>query len=147
VLDAVASSRPTWFVGENVSGIINLELDNCIADLENLGYAAQPIIIPACAVGARHRRDRVWIIAYRDRRQQKQPAEKIQTGRNSANDGVDANSKITRQQRGDATRHPCADGQLGEIRQAFLLVCCNLFSELFFYSFLFSIILLVFNLL
>lgn len=34
-------------------------------DLEREGYSVQPILIPACAVGAPHRRDRVWFIAKR----------------------------------------------------------------------------------
>ncbi len=36
------------------------------SDLEHLGYSVQPIIIPACATGAPHRRDRIWFIAYTD---------------------------------------------------------------------------------
>ena len=36
------------------------------ADLESEGYTVQPFIIPACAIRAPHRRDRVWIIAYRN---------------------------------------------------------------------------------
>lgn len=39
-------------------------IDRVCADLEAIGYAVQPILIPACAVGAPHRRDRVFIIAY-----------------------------------------------------------------------------------
>ncbi|MGJ1329381.1 DNA cytosine methyltransferase [Sphingobacterium multivorum] len=35
------------------------------SDLEHLGYSVQTIIIPACAVGAPHRRDRIWFIANR----------------------------------------------------------------------------------
>jgi DNA (cytosine-5)-methyltransferase 1 len=35
-------------------------------DLESQGYEVQPILLPACAVGAPHRRDRVWFIAYSD---------------------------------------------------------------------------------
>ena len=34
-------------------------------DLEQEGYSVQPIVIPACAVGAPHRRDRIFFIAYR----------------------------------------------------------------------------------
>ena len=34
-------------------------------DLEGHGYAVQPVLIPACAVGAPHRRDRVFIIGRR----------------------------------------------------------------------------------
>lgn len=58
--------KPRWIVGENVTGIVKMELDNCISDLESEGYISQAIIIPACAVDARHRRDRVWIIAHFD---------------------------------------------------------------------------------
>ncbi len=32
-------------------------------DLRKLGYDVETVIVPACAVGARHRRDRVWIVA------------------------------------------------------------------------------------
>jgi site-specific DNA-cytosine methylase len=35
------------------------------ADLERAGYEVQPFIIPACAVDAPHRRDRIWIVAHR----------------------------------------------------------------------------------
>lgn len=33
-------------------------------DLESLGYSIQPFVIPACAVGAPHRRDRIWFVAH-----------------------------------------------------------------------------------
>ncbi len=59
----IALARPTWIIGENVAGLIALALDDVLADLEALGYAARALVIPACAVGAHHRRDRVWIIA------------------------------------------------------------------------------------
>lgn len=39
-------------------------IERVCTDLEELGYAVQPILIPACAVGAPHRRDRVFIIAH-----------------------------------------------------------------------------------
>jgi DNA (cytosine-5)-methyltransferase 1 len=58
-----ALTRPDWFVGENVTGIITLALDDVLADLESIGYAARPFVIPAVAVDAKHRRDRVWIVA------------------------------------------------------------------------------------
>lgn len=56
--------QPTWVVGENVANFINLALTRTKADLESEGYTVQPFIIPACAIGAPHRRDRVWIIAH-----------------------------------------------------------------------------------
>lgn len=64
MLEVISAIRPTWVVGENVAGIVSMALDDVCADLENQGYEVQPVIIPACAVGATHRRDRVWILAY-----------------------------------------------------------------------------------
>lgn len=60
----IEDARPRWVLGENVPGIIGVELDNVLSDLERLGYTAWPLVIPACAVDARHRRDRVWIVAH-----------------------------------------------------------------------------------
>ena len=94
VFRVINEVRPTWFIGENVGGITTMVLpgeevkvgsyeDICgdsytmyekrqryvieqiRIDLESIGYQVQPIIIPACAVGAPHRRDRVWFIANR----------------------------------------------------------------------------------
>lgn len=64
VLRVVRTICPTWVVGENVPGIISMELDAVLADLEAIGYTCQSFTIPACAVGAIHRRERVWIIAH-----------------------------------------------------------------------------------
>ena len=95
VLRVISEVRPTWFIGENVSGIITMVLpgeetkvgsytDVCgesytmcekrqryvieqiRIDLASIGYSVQPVVIPACAVGAPHRRDRVWFLARRD---------------------------------------------------------------------------------
>lgn len=92
VLRVINEVRPTWFVGENVGGILSMVLtgeetkvgsytDICgenytfyekrqrfvieqiRIDLASIGYSVQPVVIPACAVGAPHRRDRVWFIA------------------------------------------------------------------------------------
>jgi DNA (cytosine-5)-methyltransferase 1 len=61
--------HPTWVIAENVRGLVTLKngvvLEQVCADLENEGYEVQPIIIPAVAVNAPHRRDRVWFIAHR----------------------------------------------------------------------------------
>ena len=62
----ISEARPRWVVAENVTGIIGLALDDCLSDLESAGYSTETFIIPACAVGAPHRRDRVWIIAHND---------------------------------------------------------------------------------
>ncbi len=91
MLRIIRETQPTWVVGENVAGIIGMVqpidgipvegedapggdeegtshsagiLRGIIADLENLNYATDTLVIPACAVGAPHRRDRVWIVAH-----------------------------------------------------------------------------------
>lgn len=64
LLRVIALERPTWIVAENVPGIVGLALDQVLADLESAGYSSRALIIPACAVDAPHRRDRVWIMAH-----------------------------------------------------------------------------------
>lgn len=90
MLKVIAEVKPTWVIGENVFGIASMavgqseadvesETDNAdgdngesgadgvlwtvINDLEQIGYAVQTFVIPACGVNAPHKRDRVWIIA------------------------------------------------------------------------------------
>jgi len=71
MLRVIGDCQPRWVVGENVRGLVSwsngLVLEACYSDLENLGYSVQSFIIPACATGAPHRRDRVWIVANRER--------------------------------------------------------------------------------
>ena len=62
MLRIISEIRPDWVVGENVSGFVRLALDNCLAGLESQGYETETFVLPACAVGAPHRRDRVWIV-------------------------------------------------------------------------------------
>ena len=93
MLRVVEEIKPTWVVGENVAGIITMVqpgeitkvegqaslfeedysmleyeqdfvIETICGDLERIGYQVQPIVIPACGVGAPHRRDRVWFIAH-----------------------------------------------------------------------------------
>lgn len=56
--------RPTWIIGENVAGIVRMELENILFELEACGYATRTFLVPACAVGARHRRYRVAIVGH-----------------------------------------------------------------------------------
>lgn len=55
--------KPRWIVRENVVGNITLGLDSVLADLDDNGYTWQTFVIPACAVGAYHRRNRVFVVA------------------------------------------------------------------------------------
>lgn len=95
MLRVIREIRPTWVVGENVAGILTMVqpgaevevggqaslfgedyrkrvlhrqeyvIETICRDLEREGYASEPLLIPACAVGAPHRRDRIWFIAHR----------------------------------------------------------------------------------
>ena len=95
MLRAIQEIRPTWVIGENVAGILTMVqpgeetemgsqtslfgednrkrillqqeyvVETICKDLEREGYSVQPMLIPACAVGAPHRRDRVWFVAHR----------------------------------------------------------------------------------
>ena len=93
MLRVINEVRPRWVVGENVGGIVSMVqpgsetpvesqaslfetddektilaqeyvIETICAGLENIGYSVQPVVIPACAVGAPHKRDRVWFIAH-----------------------------------------------------------------------------------
>ena len=68
MLRAIREIQPSWVVGENVRGLTNwnggLVFDEVQSDLEAEGYEVLPFLLPACAVNAPHRRDRIWFIAY-----------------------------------------------------------------------------------
>jgi DNA (cytosine-5)-methyltransferase 1 len=65
---AIREIKPRWIVGENVFGLVNwsdgLVFHEVQADLENEGYEVQSFLLPAAAVNAPHRRDRIWFIAH-----------------------------------------------------------------------------------
>lgn len=67
MLRVISIIKPTWVVAENVPGIINIQdgvvFEQVCADLEVEGYEVQAFVIPALAVNAPHRRDRLWIVA------------------------------------------------------------------------------------
>ena len=60
----VRELAPTWVVGENVKGHVTLGLDEVIDDLEGAGYATRAFVFPACAVGAPHTRERLFVVAH-----------------------------------------------------------------------------------
>ena len=68
MLRAIREIQPRWVVGENVRGLTNwnggVVFDEVQADLEAEGYEITPFLLPACAVNAPHRRDRIWFVAY-----------------------------------------------------------------------------------
>jgi DNA (cytosine-5)-methyltransferase 1 len=78
MLRVIREIQPNWIVGENVPGIIGMALDQVLNEMESEGYSCQTFIIPASGVGAWHKRERVWIVAYSvNRGPQKRWAEDI----------------------------------------------------------------------
>ena len=92
MLRIIGDVRPRWVIGENVAGILSMvqpahvvtlesepdlfgagnelqtkcgqyTVHRICKDFEAIGYTIRPVVIPACAVGAPHRRDRVWFLA------------------------------------------------------------------------------------
>ena len=107
MLRVISEARPTWGLGENVAGIVNMELEHTCADVEAEGYEVQPIVIPACAVNAPHKRNRVWIIANNS----KNPV----LGRNGGrSDGDKAELRRTLQTTRPDSHAPDTSSELGE---------------------------------
>ena len=70
MLRVIRECTPRYVVGENVRGLVGwndgLVFEEVCTDLETEGYCVQPFVLPAAGVGAPHRRDRVWFVAYAD---------------------------------------------------------------------------------
>lgn len=68
MLRAIREIAPGIVVGENVHGLISwnggVVFEEVQADLEAEGYEVQPLLLPAAGVGAPHRRNRIWFVAY-----------------------------------------------------------------------------------
>src|ERR1700761_6048931 len=60
----IGELRPSHVIVENVSALLNRGLDRVLGDLAALGFDAEWHCIPASSIGAPHRRDRIWIVAY-----------------------------------------------------------------------------------
>jgi DNA (cytosine-5)-methyltransferase 1 len=63
----IGEIRPRYVIVENVSALLGRGLSDVLGDLAAIGFDAEWHCIPASAVGAPHRRDRVWIVAYPSR--------------------------------------------------------------------------------
>ena len=70
MLRTIREVQPRWVVGENVRGLTNwnggMVFDEVQSDLENQGYEVTPYLLPAAAVNAPHRRDRIWFVAFKN---------------------------------------------------------------------------------
>ena len=61
---AVRHLRPDYVLVENVGDLAVRGIDVVLADLHLLGFDAEWSVLPACAMGAPHTRERLFIVAY-----------------------------------------------------------------------------------
>ena len=80
----ISIHKPPVLFGEQVAGA-SIWLDMVLTDLETCGYACGTANLPACSVGARHERERIWFVADTDeaRWQNSKRVPASQTNRNS----------------------------------------------------------------
>lgn len=72
--------KPRFVIYENPTGTPELAIDRVCSDLEGQEYEVwPPVVLPACAVSAPHRRDRVWIIAHSPEKRPVPGLESLQT--------------------------------------------------------------------
>lgn len=64
VVRAIRLVRPVYVILENVAALLGRGLDTVLADLAEVGHDAEWDCLPAAAIGARHIRDRAWLVAY-----------------------------------------------------------------------------------
>ena len=74
----IGELRPRFVIVENVPGLLSLGMGAVLGDMAALGYDATWDCIPASAIGAPHRRDRIWLVAHSasNGRKQRQQATK-----------------------------------------------------------------------
>ena len=111
-LRVIEETRPRWVVIENVPALRSRGLDVVLGGLAALGYDAEWHCVPASAVGAPHRRDRVWLVANADAGQREQPRGTLRAGRDAADrcGEVVANAHGSRQHEQAGGRHESGMG-------------------------------------
>jgi len=62
----VEDIRPRWVVGEETPDFAKMAVDEFFTSMESRGYSCWAIILPACSIGARHIRQRLWFICHTD---------------------------------------------------------------------------------
>jgi len=91
MLRAIREIQPRWIVGENVFGLVNwnggLVFNEVQTDLETEGYEVFPYVLPAAAVNAPHRRDRIWFVAYASSLRLEQRQDRTEMGRGQSQMG------------------------------------------------------------
>ncbi|MCU1123515.1 DNA cytosine methyltransferase [Stenotrophomonas maltophilia] len=84
-LRLIRARRPAVVMGEQVAAAVGKNwLDGVSADLEAEDYACRAVVVPACAVDAPHRRDRLWFVAHTERARGRCEIERGEAGRSEA---------------------------------------------------------------
>jgi len=142
MLRVIREFRPEWIIAENVAGFLTMvqhesfpEMDNegraigevgdthhrmgrfvaneTLESLEAEGYTVEAFVIPAVAVNAPHRRDRVWIVANRrsteSRRLSGSERKTISKTRETDNNAPDTNDTGDRTPRSDTDTERCGE--------------------------------------
>jgi DNA (cytosine-5)-methyltransferase 1 len=79
--------KPTWVIGENVSGHIKLGLDSVLEDLASEGYSSRTFSISAASIGANHKRERIWTVAYSNDSRDRTSQHETNSNREKINEG------------------------------------------------------------
>lgn len=107
MLRVIRLTKPTWVIAENVRGLLTLEqgvvFEQVCLDLEASGYEVQPFIIPAVAVNAPHRRDRVWFIGHAKHNGRNRPQDP-QSGKAGNDSNQKRSHKVRQPQRTNTLR-------------------------------------------
>ena len=113
----IGELRPRYVLVENVAALLARGMGTVLGDLAALGYDAEWDCIPASAVGAPHRRDRVWLVAYpngsgRFERRRPVAVSAQQPASQRAGQSADANGQV-REERNSRPSEPQLAAPLG----------------------------------
>ena len=100
----VRELKPRWVVAENVPGILSIAADDVCQDLESLNYSVGIWSFEALAVGALHRRARVFFVAHSNCERELQPQRIVKDIRRRAGDVCEEASANSNSQRCEKQR-------------------------------------------
>lgn len=128
MLRVIRELAPRWVIGENVPGILRIAAAKVVQDLEREAYNVVVFNFEAAAVGAPHRRERVFFVAHRDsdrgrsRRPQPEGQQRQTRSANGSNDvaypsgeGLQGVKQLRTSGAGERKQEPCRSvGECGE---------------------------------
>lgn len=112
MLRVINEVKPEFVLGENVTGLVKLALDDVWTSLEDIGYSTEAYIIPACAKNAKHRRDRVWILSYAKGSNNKRKAERLEAQKKKPQEQINGVQFDCEMQNGGQSRGRISESEL-----------------------------------